>query len=233
MSNSIRWELVPDEFVIFDLETTGLDSEKHNILEIAAVRFTKEQYLDNGQIDTFQTFIKQTQPIPKKIIEITSITDEMVSDGETLHEALPNFFDFAGSRKLIAYNAPFDTKFIRQAAKIIDFSLPRPFSVDCALELARERLIHMPNYKLGTVAQAFQIDTSGAHRALQDCVMTLHVYVNLTQIETRQTPKNKTANVRLGRENPDYIPASSKSSIKTGRLLGSLTGSLIRILKGK
>ena len=173
----INWENIPEEFVIFDLETTGLDAEYCEIIEIGALKFNKTNYLKDGQVDTFQTFVKPQRKIPSEITAINSITNEMVETGSTLKEAVESLFTFAGKNKFVAYNAKFDVKFIRNAAKKVDFKLPRPFAVDCANELAKSKIINVENYKLATLAKVFKADTTGAHRAVNDCAMTLQVYL--------------------------------------------------------
>lgn len=191
MLDQIDWSVVPDEFVIFDLETTGLDAYYSEILEIGAIRFNKQDYLKTGQVDTFQVFVKQNKPIPQEITKINSITDEMIKDGDCIYDALSGFFDFVGKRKMVAFNAKFDMKFIRSAASKCEYKLPRPFKVECALELARERLSNLPNYKLITLAESFHVDSSGAHRALKDCLMTMHVYINLLHAKNGLTYSGK------------------------------------------
>lgn len=177
VNNEIDWGRIPNEFVVFDLETTGLEASECNILEIGALRFIKENYLASGKVDTFQAFVKQDGPIPTEIVNITSITDEMASAGDELDVALKDFLDFVGNRQVIAYNAKFDKSFIKEASKRTKIKLPVSFKPNCALELAREKIFNVPNYKLKTLAELFELDTSGAHRALNDCVMTFQIYI--------------------------------------------------------
>ena len=188
---AINWDRVPDEFVVFDLETTGLLPSKSTILEIGAIRFTKIDYLKTGQVDTFQVFVKQDEPIPAEITKITSITDSMVTNGDPLDVALKDFFKFVDGRNLIAYNAEFDEKFIRSCSRRAKVELPSWFRTVCALELARKKLRGVQNYKLVTIAKAFGIDTDGAHRSLNDCLMTMHVYVNCLHVEKTITHGKK------------------------------------------
>lgn len=184
-SETVNWDLVPEEFVIFDVETTGLDSYCDDILEIGALRFIKRNYLATKKLDTFQCFVKQDKPIPKNITTINSITDEMVADGLPLKEVLEKFFDFVGTRRLVAFNAEFDHDFVRDAAKKVKYKIPRPFRVTCVLEHARIRFPGQSSYKLQSLAEMLQLDTSGAHRALQDCVMTFQVYITLLHVQDR------------------------------------------------
>jgi DNA polymerase III alpha subunit (gram-positive type) len=76
--NNFNWDLIPDEFVIFDVETTGLDFSKDRIIEIGAIIFNKKEYLAKKEVISFQVFIKQDNPIPSEATAINNITDEMV-----------------------------------------------------------------------------------------------------------------------------------------------------------
>ena len=230
--SNINWSLVPDEFIIFDLETTGLDPFYSEIIEIGAVRFIKDDYIKTGQVETFQSFIKPDIPISSEVTKINSITNDMVKDGDSLEKALNDFISFAGGRKLIAYNAKFDIKFLRSSAKKANVKLPRPLDYECALELARAKLTNVPNYKLTTIAELFKVSTTGAHRALDDCVMTLHVYINCINVE-------KTLRYSGSRSNKKNSSSSSKESL-FGELLkiiftilGAIIGGLLSLMTKK
>lgn len=231
-SSSINWNLVPDEFVIFDLETTGLEPQFSEIIEIGAIRFIKSDYIQTGKVDTFQVFIKPTTPISSEVTRINSITNEMVKDGDTLEEALMSFLNFTGNRKLIAYNAKFDIKFLRESAKKATVKLPRPLNYECALELAREKLSNVPNYKLSTIASLFNVDTTGAHRAVSDCVMTLHVYINCLNVEKKLrysgSSRRKTSN---SSSQNDSLLGELLKIIFT--LLGAIIGGILSLMVKK
>ena len=100
------------EFVVFDLETTGIGATSNEIIEIGAVRV-----VNNVITDKFSTFVNPGRPIPYNIQELTSINDEMVADAPSIDKALPDFLEFCGNAVLVAHNASFDTGFIFQKAK--------------------------------------------------------------------------------------------------------------------
>ncbi|HLS81716.1 MAG TPA: exonuclease domain-containing protein, partial [Steroidobacter sp.] len=84
---------LPERFVVFDLETTGLTPETNEIIEIGAIRVNR----DSTQHETYQSLVKPTTKIPKKITDLTGITEEMINaDGLSLDRALREFAEFAG-----------------------------------------------------------------------------------------------------------------------------------------
>ena len=96
-------------YVVFDLETTGFSPIQDKIIEIGAVK------VERGVItERFSTFVNPKIPIPFKITQLTSITDDMVVDAETIDVVLPKFLDFIGDAVLVAHNAGFDVSFIEQ-----------------------------------------------------------------------------------------------------------------------
>lgn len=180
----LRWELIPNEFVILDLETSGLDSINDSILEIGAVHFVKSDFLKSGEVTTFQVFIKQDKPIPKEATAINGITDEMVADGDSELDALAKFFDFIGTKRLFAYNSKFDKSFLVQAIQRNNFKYLRPsFAISDIYALAKKYIHHLPNRKLATIAKSIGSNQDGAHRAVNDCVMALHVFLYLKNVE--------------------------------------------------
>ena len=87
-----------NEYIVLDIETTGLSFRTEKITEIGAVR------VKNGEIvDTFECFVNPEVPIPQRIVEITGITDEMVKNAETIDKVMPKFLSFIGN--LIANEA--------------------------------------------------------------------------------------------------------------------------------
>ena len=180
--DTAKWDSLPSEFVIFDTETTGLTPQSDRILEIGAVLFRKDDYLKTGEVTSFQCFIKQDRPIPADATAINGITDEMVKDGNTEYAALTKFFDFVDGRQLYAYNAKFDSDFVRATAKRCGY-LDKNFklNVEDVLPLVGQVFDNLPNKKLATVAKHIGAPNSGAHRAINDCAMTLQVLIHCKQ----------------------------------------------------
>lgn len=167
----IDLSILPEEFVIIDLETTGLSATNDEIIEIGAIR----AYRDSDYHDTFETLVKPSIPIPSIITKITGISQKMVDDeGVELEEALRDFLEFIGDRRLVAYNMRFDIKFLRNAVKKIGMKITNPTS--CALVMARRAWPGLKSYKLTELAKIGGFDTSSSHRALYDCEITMRVY---------------------------------------------------------
>ena len=165
--------LLPPQFIVADIETTGLYPERHEIIEIAAIKVNSRS--DNHQ--TLNGLILPKEKVTREITNITGISNDMLErDGEPLDIVMHQFLEFVGDLRLVFYNAPFDMPFLVKAARQINRDLPNP--VSDALDMARRAFPGMPSYKLSELAKAGGIDATGAHRALKDCRMTLTVYTS-------------------------------------------------------
>lgn len=162
---------VPEHFVIVDLETTGLDADTHEIIEIAALKVQREPDCHT----TFAALVKPVQPIPSDITALTGITQAMLDHhGEHVSEVMARFLDFVGEARLVFFNAPFDCAFLSKAAHGIGRTMDNP--VSCALDMARRAWPGLRSYKLIALAHSHGLDTRGHHRALTDCALTLPIY---------------------------------------------------------
>ena len=178
------------KFVAFDLETTGLSSQKDEIIEIGAVKFTVK--VENGQvvpqkIKDFQTFVKPNMMIPAEATRVNHITDTMVENAPAVADCLRQFTAFCGQDTiLVAHNADFDAGFLKVAYEKNPQLLPGNPIVD-SLRLSRSILPEHKNHKLGEMAMLFKrqqlismkIDSGDMHRAVYDCEMLMEVFVSL------------------------------------------------------
>jgi len=153
-----------DEFVAFDLETTGLSSRTDTIIEIGAV------LMKNGkELDRFQTFVAPGRKLEQKIIDLTGITDAMLAGAPSIEEVLPKFLEFVGDRVLVAHNSDFDTGFIRAACEKL--GIPYNFTAADTLILSQNLLPQLNKFKLDIVANALSLPDFNHHRAADDAVI--------------------------------------------------------------
>ncbi len=167
-----RGQTLDGTFIVFDIETTGFGPVKDKIIEIGAVK------VENGVIvDKFSTFINPEIPIPQKIEELTSITDDMVIGYPKIDVILPQFLEFCGDAVLVAHNASFDTSFIRKKSEML--GIQTDFTVVDTVGMARMLIPDLNNYKLHTVAKALGVSLENHHRAVDDAGATAEIFVKL------------------------------------------------------
>lgn len=156
---------------MFDLETTGPDPTNDESIEIGAIRVNR----DSDVHDTFQALIKPTKRIPKKITQITGISQDVGErEGEPLESALRSFLNFIQDLPLVAFNAEFDMAFLCRAASQQRLTISNP--VSCALKMARRAWPKRKSYRLSDLAKDGGLSGDAAHRALEDCKRALVVY---------------------------------------------------------
>ena len=163
-------KLIEEEiYVVFDIETTGLDPFKDKIIEIGAVKLQGKDI-----IDKFSVFINPEISIPKEIVDLTKITDEMVKNSEKIETILPKFLEFCKDTTVVAHNAKFDVGFITQKAK--EMNLEYSTSVIDTLQLARILLPDQKRYGLKYIANYFSIPLESHHRAVDDAEATAGIF---------------------------------------------------------
>ena len=187
-----------DEFVAFDLETTGLSSRDDRIIEIGAVIMK-----DGQEIDRFQTFVDPGRKLEQKIIDLTGITDQMLKGAPKIEEILPKFLDFVGDRVLVAHNADFDTGFIR--AECGRQGIPYTLTSVDTLILAQNLMPHLNKFKLNIVANALSLPDFNHHRAADDavtCGLLMARFMQMMEeehdIHSLQTVNDAMVNLRSG-----------------------------------
>ena len=163
------------DFICFDLETTGLSAQNDRITEIGAVR------LHNGEItERFDIFVDPERPIPEKITQLTSITNEMVQGAPKEAEALQQFFDFCGENAvLVAHNASFDASFVRAALQ----RQGKPFEntyID-TVTMARSLLPDLKKATLDSVANYLKLKPFHHHRAEDDAAVLGDIFLNFLE----------------------------------------------------
>jgi DNA polymerase III subunit alpha, Gram-positive type len=152
------------EYVVFDIETTGLSVTNNKIIELAGIKMV------NGQeIGRFETFVNPHEPIPYHIQQLTNINDDMVKDAPELEPMLRGFIEFIGDAVLVAHNARFDMGFIQEACRQHGLPLLQNPALD-TLELARFLHPTMKNHRLNTLADLYKVSLDNHHRAIDDTI---------------------------------------------------------------
>lgn len=177
--------LKSETFVVFDLETTGLNSSPvagtmDKIIEIGAFK------IENGEIkESFSTFINPQKKLSEEIISLTGITEEMIKDAPTYEEVMPDFYKFCAGCVLVGHNAAnFDFKFIDYYCTALGY-IPERKIID-TIPLSQE-LLFLSNYKLNTIADKFNISFNH-HRAIDDALATAKIFIELIRIK-KSLPK--------------------------------------------
>ncbi len=164
-------------YVVFDLETTGLNSYSlsgtmDDIIELGACKI-----VDGTICERLSTYVKPTKEITREITDLTGITPDMVSDAPEIGDVMADFFLFTRGATLVGHNViGFDWKFIDFYAQREGYVFDNEI-VD-TLQLAKSSLPSLKNYKLATVAGAFGIEFT-PHRAVDDALATAKVFLNL------------------------------------------------------
>ena len=165
--------LLNDEFIVFDVETTGLSAVTEKLIEICAVRVKNLEI-----VDTFDTFVDPERPIPSKIIDLTGISDMTVKGAPKEQEAINQFLDFCGDTPcFVAHNASFDMSFIRSACDRLGIKFERPYLDTVAF--SRSMLPGISKYTLDSVAKNLGLGEFNHHRALDDATVNANIFIIL------------------------------------------------------
>jgi len=185
-------------FVVFDIETTGFSSDKNKIIEIGAVKVK-----DGEIIDRFSTFINPQVPIPFRIIKLTSITDDMVKDAETIDKVLPEFMKFCEGCVLVAHNAVFDTGFI--AANCKRLGLEYDFTSVDTMGISRAMFPDAKKHTLDALCKRIGVVLGNHHRAVDDAEATAGIFIKMIKKLTQDGIDTLTKVNEMCKSNPALI----------------------------
>lgn len=172
-SNGTSSFLEEQEYIAFDTETTGLWAPAHRIVEIAAVRFRPRK----RKIETFQALVNPGISIPKEVIDIHGITDEMVASAKSAGPVIEKFLTFCRPNSiLIAHNAMFDISFLSCEMRRYSLDLPMNRILD-TVDLCRRCFPGKPSYSLLSLAKSFRIARTQEHRALADAIIVRRLFL--------------------------------------------------------
>jgi DNA polymerase III subunit epsilon len=168
-------------YVIFDTETTGLDPERDEIVQIGAVRVV------NGRIiagERYDTLVNPGRPVPPGSTKVHGISDDMVASAPSVTDGVAGFHAFARDAILVAHNAPFDLAFLRRASRDVSFDHPVLDTVLLSAVLFGGSAVHT----LDALADRLDVDIAGnvRHTAIGDALATAQVFIGcLAMLEGR------------------------------------------------
>ncbi|MGN0401377.1 MAG: PolC-type DNA polymerase III [Acetatifactor sp.] len=170
-----RGQTLNEDFVVFDIETTGFSPVSNRIIEIGAVK------ISGGEVvERFSSFVNPQVPIPYEIEKLTGIRDEMVTEAPVIEEVLPRFLDFSEGCVLVAHNANFDMSFIKENAA--RQGLPTEYTYVDTVGIARVLLPNQSKHTLDAVAKSLNISLDNHHRAVDDAECTAHIFVKFIKM---------------------------------------------------
>lgn len=170
------------DYVVFDLETTGLSPDKDTIIEIGALKVVRGKVADR-----FSEFINPHQPLTAQISELTGITDEMLMDARDLRPVVSDFVHFSEGFIVVGHNLAFDYRFTKNAAEKFGLSFDRE-GID-TLKIAKTVHKDLPSRSLGALCEYYGIVNSSAHRAYHDALATAKLYQTLGHYFEESNPK--------------------------------------------
>ena len=170
----INMSIEKEIFVCLDCETTGLDVDKDQIIEIAIAKFTFSEVLEN-----FESLINPSCPIPESSTAIHHITFDMVHDKPTIDKVLPTVLKLVGNHTIIGHGVKFDIEVIAKAAQ--RFCIPTNIRNNLSLDTLRLARLYgeSPVNSLQSLRKHFNIEDEGAHRAMSDVIVNVDVFKNL------------------------------------------------------
>ena len=193
-----RNQSLDSEYVVFDIETTGLSKKHNKIIEIGAVKVK-----DGEVVDTFSEFINPGVPIPYQIEQLTSINDDMVKDAPMFDVIVPRFVEFCGDDIVVAHNASFDTGFVRMNAE--ELGLKFDNTVLDTMTLSHILLPELGKFTLDRVCKELKVVNAHHHRAIDDAEATSKVFFKLLDMLKERDVKTMDDLNVLGSTSPDAI----------------------------
>lgn len=172
-----RLDQYKENYVVFDLETTGISTTEDSIIEISAIKVK-----DHKPMEEFTTLVNPGTHIPAGATKVNGITDEMVKGAPRLEQVFPEFLSFIEGEILVGHNIQsFDLPFLYRAAKELLIGEVDNDYVD-TLYMARACIPQLKRHRLTDISAHFHISIEGAHRALNDCIMNQKCYEHMGKL---------------------------------------------------
>lgn len=169
MFQSLRTNELFDDYVVFDIETSGLNPHKDKIIEIGAIK-----YINNKKVDEFNYLIDPEINLTQIITKVTGLTDNDLKGQKKIEEVLPMFLNFIGDYPVVGHNVRFDYDFIESNIKRLNLHHLKNKIVD-TLFLSRITIYDSENHKLETLKKYLNLEYD-SHRAIVDCLTCNELY---------------------------------------------------------
>ncbi len=170
------------EFVVFDVETTGLSpGSGDRIVEIAALKVRGLK-----PVARFHSLVNPGRPISFAASEVNGISDDMVAAAPRCREILPDFLQFLGQATMIGHNVRFDLSFLHHEVGLASLKIGHEIEAIDTIRLARQMMPRLKRYPLWLVADALGIEESQKHRAMADVELTFEVFYRLIHMAHEQ-----------------------------------------------
>lgn len=213
-----------DDYVVLDFETTGLDPEWNDIIEVAALKV-----INGIIIKKYTTLVNPDYEIDEFITELTGITNDMLLNAPDIKNVLPELLEFVGDSIVIAHNANYDINFLYD--KCMN-ELDIPFKNDFidTLRISRRLFKDFENHKLSTLVKNFNIEIDSLHRSLSDSVAAYKIYEYMKKyskannIDLESLSKKHSYNIKakdINTQNAsfdEFNPLFNKNCVFTGKL---------------
>ena len=162
------------DFVVVDVEATGAKTPPNRLIELGAYRIREGRI-----VDKFLSLVNPEIPIPRFVMALTGITNEMVKTAPVFADIAPRWLDFVSESVLVAHNAPFDTSFLNHEISRVypGHRMVNPHL--CTVRLSRRALPELTNHRLDTIASHFSIPIISRHRAGSDALATAELFLLL------------------------------------------------------
>ena len=191
----------PENYVVLDIETTGLNPNFDDIIEVSALKVCHGEIVDfftslirpvrlvsvyddshdpSCIILRGKAYKRMFDPIDSFITDLTGITNKMLVSAPYIQDVLPSLQRFIGNEIIIGYNVNFDINFLFDQFKLMDIHFKNDF-VD-VMRIARKLLPELPNHKLQTVSEYFNFSTDSMHRGVEDCKLTFRCLSEMKKI---------------------------------------------------
>ena len=165
---------LPKNYIVIDLETTGLDFAKDKIIEVSALKIRHDKI-----VDSFSSLVNPNIEIPVFICNLTGITNEMVEQAPPIDETIKKFVEFIGSDILVGHNVIFDINFLNNVMEQNRIRDKIKNNYIDTVKISRNLIKGLEHYRLQDLTEYYGIRFDSSHRAFSDCIATYEVFKRL------------------------------------------------------